>query len=255
MAGNLSESAFKPWRTKAECGDGKSSWRIAAARRRARGFAASSPKFSSSPRRVGPRFRPYAAWRSPRLAVACWRSSKIIAWLKPGWSEAIARAHRAGHKAVGGSVENGSVLRTIDWAVYFCEYANFMGPVPDGVAAIPGNNSAYDREALLSLEPKAYSEQWESFWQGLLREQGVTFISDPTMVVLHKKHFATDIFCRNDTTIRDRSRACECVKRRGGNEACTPRRRYCCRRSFSAGSRRSLSKSGEISRHMCGAFR
>ena len=33
---------------------------------------------------------------------------------------------------VGGAVENGSRDRLVDWAVYFCEYARYMRPVPDG---------------------------------------------------------------------------------------------------------------------------
>ena len=107
-----------------------------------------------------------------------------------GWLRAIARAHAAGHPAIGGAVENGSRARTVDWAVYFCEYAGFMAPVPSGpAAAIPGNNSAVDRRIFEELGPESRAERWESFLHARMRELGVSFRSDPEMVVMHKKEF------------------------------------------------------------------
>lgn len=115
--------------------------------------------------------------------------------VQPGWFQAVERAYRAGHRAVGGPVENGSVERAVDWAVFFCEYARFMGPVPRGPAAeIPGNNSAYDRRLMDELGPGCYAEQWESFWHARMREMGIVFQSDPDMVVLHKKEFGYGYF-------------------------------------------------------------
>jgi glycosyltransferase involved in cell wall biosynthesis len=107
-----------------------------------------------------------------------------------GWLEAIARQREAGHLVVGGAVENGSVERTIDWAVFFCEYARFMPPVPRGVVAeITGNNTVYDRSVLERLGPDVQEDVWESFLHDRMRALGVPFHSDPDLVVTHKKRF------------------------------------------------------------------
>ncbi len=113
----------------------------------------------------------------------------------PRWLQVIARAHAAGHRAVGGPVENGSVVRSVDWAVFFCEYARFMLPVPHGIVAeIPGNNSAFDRRVLDALGPELQEEVWEAFLHQKMREAGVEFHSDPEMIVYHKKHFGFGYF-------------------------------------------------------------
>jgi glycosyltransferase involved in cell wall biosynthesis len=108
----------------------------------------------------------------------------------PGWIEVIARAHAAGHQAIGGAVENGSRERLVDWAVFFCEYARFMPPIPRGVVAeITGNNSVYERGVLEQLGPELENEVWESFMHQRLRDLGVEFYCDPDLLVSHKKEF------------------------------------------------------------------
>jgi glycosyltransferase involved in cell wall biosynthesis len=113
----------------------------------------------------------------------------------PGWFEAIARAHRAGHQVIGSGVENGSVERLIDWAVFFCEYSRFMPPVAKGVVPeIPGNCAVYDRMVLERLGPELREEVWESFLHQRLKEEGVVFFCDPEMTVSHKKEFGFGYF-------------------------------------------------------------
>lgn len=113
----------------------------------------------------------------------------------PNWLLAIARAHQAGHRAIGGAVENASIERIIDWAVFFCEYARFMPPVPRGlVSEITGNNSAYDRRLLDRLGNGLQAEVWESFLHARLRELGASFYSEPEMLVFHQKEFGFRYF-------------------------------------------------------------
>lgn len=113
----------------------------------------------------------------------------------PRWLQVIEKAHAAGHQAVGGAVENGSVERTVDWAVFFCEYARFMPPVPRGIVPeITGNNSVYDRRLLERLGPELHQEVWESFLHARIHELGVPFYSDPDLVVSHKKEFGYAYF-------------------------------------------------------------
>jgi glycosyltransferase involved in cell wall biosynthesis len=114
---------------------------------------------------------------------------------EPGWLAAVERAYRAGYEAVGGPVENGCTARGVDWAVFFCEYVRFMGPLPTGVCQeIAGNNSAYDRRLLERLRPELQQERWESFLHARMRELGVVFYCDPEMAVLHKKSFGYRYF-------------------------------------------------------------
>lgn len=114
---------------------------------------------------------------------------------QPGWLRAIERAFDAGHRAVGGPVENGCVERIVDWAAFYCEYARFCGPAPRGrVAEIPGNNAAFDRLLLEQLQPELQSEVWELFWLARMRQSGVAFHSIPEMAVLHKLSFGYGSF-------------------------------------------------------------
>lgn len=138
------------------------------------------------------------AMRALAIAQARGRVVAIIedhCMAHPRWYQTIARAHGAGHQAVGGPVENGSTERVVDWAVFFCEYARFMTPVPRGVVPeIPGNNSAYDRRVLDRLGPELGAEVWESFLHAKLRAHGVAFYCDPEMIVYHKKSFGFGYF-------------------------------------------------------------
>ncbi len=106
------------------------------------------------------------------------------------WVEEILRAHHADAGVVGGPVENGCRDRIVDWAVYFCEYARNMSPVPDGESTdIPGVNVGYKRELL--ARHRAIME--EGFWEGLVHPrlvaEGVRFVSSPRIVVVHTKRF------------------------------------------------------------------
>ena len=113
----------------------------------------------------------------------------------PRWIRVIARAHEAGHQAIGGAVANGAVDRAVDWAVFFCEYARFMPPIPRGtVAEITGNNSVYDRRVLDRLGPELGDEVWESFLHERMRALDVPFYSEPDLLVSHKKEFGYGYF-------------------------------------------------------------
>ncbi len=113
----------------------------------------------------------------------------------PDWFDAIIRAHKAGHDVMSGAVENGAVDRVVDWAVYFCEYARFMPPLPRGVTSeIAGNCAIYSREVLDRIGSELREEVWESFLHARLKEMGVLFYCDPGLTVVHKKEFGFGYF-------------------------------------------------------------
>jgi hypothetical protein len=70
--------------------------------------------------------------------------------VQPGWREAALTLTAGPYVALAGAVEPGPYTRRLDWAVYFCEYARFMLPVPSsGSPPLPGNNMVSRRAALM----------------------------------------------------------------------------------------------------------
>lgn len=114
----------------------------------------------------------------------------------PDWYTSIWRAH-AQHPepAIGGAVDNAATDRLIDWAVYFCEYSNYISPVPSGIVHdLPGPNVSYKRSALTALRDLIEKGYWETFLHWRLESQGQQLRSDPSIRVLHKKHFRFEAF-------------------------------------------------------------
>lgn len=111
------------------------------------------------------------------------------------WYERIIAAHQTHPEcvAVGGAIENGSRERTIDWAVFFCEYCDFMPPLQGGIVEhIPGNNVSYKRsafEGVDDLEAKLNDGFWETTLHPWLGARGDQFLIDPAIAVRHKKNF------------------------------------------------------------------
>ena len=113
------------------------------------------------------------------------------------WYERILRAHENRSGVIGGAVENEqSITRAVDWAVFFCEYGRYMNPVPNGeVTDLPGNNVSYRRELLAHISDLLEGgNSWEGDLHARLRERGVKFYSDPSIIVYHKKEFALRYF-------------------------------------------------------------
>lgn len=100
-----------------------------------------------------------------------------------GWCAAVLDAHEATEApAVGGAIDPDNYPGPLHWAVYFCEYARFMGPFAGPVAALPGNNVSYKRPAL-----PAASTMPDGFHEVFLHEQwrraGRTLLADPRLAV------------------------------------------------------------------------
>ncbi len=107
----------------------------------------------------------------------------------PGWAAALIEAHRGPWAAVGGTVENGRD-GLVDRAAFFCEYAPYMGPVPEGESAdLPGNNIAYKRPHLLRHAHLLEEGRWESWINDRIRADGVPIASTNHAPVRHIKPF------------------------------------------------------------------
>ena len=113
----------------------------------------------------------------------------------PGWLRAMVRLHQGGHDVMSGPVENGATDRIVDWAVFFCEYARFMPPLPRGtVDEIAGNCAIYSRDVLDRVGSELPDELWDPFLHARLREMGITFYCDPELTVVHEKEFGFSYF-------------------------------------------------------------
>jgi len=110
--------------------------------------------------------------------------------VQPGWSEAVLRAHRAGHSVVGGEIVNVVTGRVRDWAAFYCEYSEHMDPLEPGpTPSLPGMNVSYDRAALASMAPLLAEGRWETWLHPHLGREGFTFHVEPGMVLGHDKDF------------------------------------------------------------------
>lgn len=93
--------------------------------------------------------------------------------VSPDWLNVLRAAYRAGHGAFGGPIDNGRTQTVYDWALYFCEYSAYMGPLRGGpTRALLGANAAYSREVLWSCYPIWQEAFYENEVHDALRAAG-----------------------------------------------------------------------------------
>ncbi|MGH9839346.1 MAG: glycosyltransferase [Blastocatellia bacterium] len=108
----------------------------------------------------------------------------------PDWVAAIIEAHRTPHPVIGGAVEATGIKRPLDWAVYFCEYGQFMRPLRSGAASeLPGNNISFKRPALETGREFVRNGFWKTHWCRKLQAEGIELVSAPSVVVSYRKSY------------------------------------------------------------------
>ena len=132
-----------------------------------------------------------------RLAGIAAAHGKIVALLEDHcvfdarWSEEIKRAHKSA-SIVGGSVENASVERALDWAVYFYDYGKYMLPNRAGASGtLSGINVSYKRAILDEIRETYRSGFYETFVNEELKKRGHQLVLTPSAIVYHKKNYKT----------------------------------------------------------------
>jgi hypothetical protein len=139
--------------------------------------------------------------RSRGLAVA---RGALLALLEdharpdPRWCANLAAAHRQSDAAaVGGAIENG-VDRPLAWAVYYCDFARYQNPVPDGASQFASDaNTAYKRHALESIRSLWHESFKEGVVNGALLAAGKTLVLRGDAIVYQH---------RSDLTLADAQR-------------------------------------------------
>jgi len=108
------------------------------------------------------------------------------------WCAEIRKAHILPYPAVGGSVENASTAKAIDWAVYFYDYGRYMLPgVPGAAGELPGNNVSYKRAALHEIERTFRNGFFETFINWELKASGAELFFAPSAIVYHNRSYET----------------------------------------------------------------
>jgi hypothetical protein len=115
--------------------------------------------------------------------------------VRKNWAKQLVAAHERGHPVVGGPIRNGAVTRLRDWAAFFCEYSEFMEPVPEGpTTALVGMNVSYDRAALQTIDDLLREGRWETWLHPRLVDAGFELYSEPELVLDHVKDFGVREF-------------------------------------------------------------
>ncbi|MEC4888441.1 MAG: glycosyltransferase [Nitrospira sp.] len=106
------------------------------------------------------------------------------------WAASILAAHESPDLVIGGAVDPSPERSLVDWAAYFCEYGQFMLPLPGGnVSELPGNNIAFKRAALSRGTEFIEQGFWKTYWCRSLQDEGVQLRSAPSMVVYDRKSY------------------------------------------------------------------
>ncbi len=134
----------------------------------------------------------------PELRTAGIEAAKgeIIALLEDhcvfhaNWCAEIKRAHGSPYSIIGGAVENASVSRAVDWAVYLYEYGKYMLPLKAGVVdALAGNHVSYKRAILEQVKAQYADGFFETFINNQLRDAGKPLYLSPSAIVYHQKGY------------------------------------------------------------------
>lgn len=127
----------------------------------------------------------FAAATAPTVAVI---EDHVLVGL--GWAERIVALRKAGHRVIGGGVENAATERTVDWAAFLCEYHSVLAERPNGPASwLAGNNVAYDRALLTELAGVIAEGRWEDRLHDALRAHGVELWYDAELGVGHRRRY------------------------------------------------------------------
>ncbi len=109
-----------------------------------------------------------------------------------GWAEALIQTHREPWAAVGPMMANANPQSLVSWVNLIIEYAEWMEPVPAGIAShLPGHNGSYKRALLLEYGDQLEAMlEAESILQWDLRAKGHQLYLEPAAKTYHQNFSA-----------------------------------------------------------------
>lgn len=127
-----------------------------------------------------------------RIAGAKVARAPLVAFVEdhaiydPYWAEALIDAHRQGHAVVGGMFGNANPASLVSWANLLTEYGEWMNPVARTMPHLPGHNSSYKKEILLSYGSELEAKfVFESVLHWDLLKRGYTLFFEPRAKIYH----------------------------------------------------------------------
>lgn len=112
------------------------------------------------------------------------------------WVARIREQHLR-YDAIAGAIDPGERMRAVDWAEYFCRYANDMLPFEGHMCPdLPGDNAAYKRALLEGTRDLYRDGFWEPVVHRQLAQDGVTLWHTPTLVVRQGRSAGFSAFVR-----------------------------------------------------------
>lgn len=114
---------------------------------------------------------------------------------KHDWIDtAISVSRASSDAAIGGAVEPGRALSSVDFALYICDYAQFALPLETGLSDdLPGNNIVFKRKVIdqyLSGPDLSKDGFWKTFFCHQLGEKGERLSRDSRMVAYYNRHLS-----------------------------------------------------------------
>ncbi|CAN5643442.1 hypothetical protein BH18ACI1_BH18ACI1_13510 [soil metagenome] len=106
------------------------------------------------------------------------------------WRQEIEKAYELPFGIIGGAIENSSVERALNWAVYFYDYGKYMPPNQAGVTdALSGMNVSYKREILEQIQESYKDGFFETFINEELKRRGHELYLMPSAIIYHRKNY------------------------------------------------------------------
>lgn len=131
--------------------------------------------------------------RSEGVAMARGKVIALIedhAVLNRAWCSEIKKAHKKQNAVIGGSVENMSREKALNWAVYLYDYGKYMLPFEAGPAeTLSGMNVSYKRGTLDEVREVYQKGFFETNVNEELKKRGHQLFLEPLAIVYHNKNY------------------------------------------------------------------
>ncbi len=99
-------------------------------------------------------------------------------WARNSWT-----THQQEFAAVGGAIEN-DIDRSLNWAVYFCDFFRYHNPIPAAESRLASDvNVSYKRVALDSIRPLLFPSFRETTVNQALVDRGQKILLSPEVIV------------------------------------------------------------------------
>ncbi|CAN5596462.1 hypothetical protein BH10CYA1_BH10CYA1_10780 [soil metagenome] len=107
---------------------------------------------------------------------------------------AISVSRASSDAAIGGAVQPGKKLSSVDFALYLCDYTQFALPLETGLSDdLPGNNIVFKRKVIdqyLSGKELSKDGFWKTFFCHELIEKGERLSRDSRLVAYYNRHLS-----------------------------------------------------------------